>query len=119
MPSIELQHIHASVPSSLNEEDPSKPSAHTAFNFASSTGGRDGDTESLSPATEGNTSGEEPYHMFTPGMKAFIVFNVSAVAALSGLSSNIYFPAQQDISVVCYRDLSLSSWSTTLLLQHD
>lgn len=41
-----------------------------------------------------------PYHVFTPAMKNFIVFNVSAVAALSGLSSNIYFPAQQDISVV-------------------
>jgi hypothetical protein len=45
-------------------------------------------------------SDEAQYHVFTPGMKAFIVFNVSAVAALSGLSSNIYFPVQEDISAV-------------------
>jgi hypothetical protein len=44
--------------------------------------------------------GAKPYHVFTPGMKNFIVLVVSAVAALSGLSSNIYFPAQQDISIV-------------------
>lgn len=43
---------------------------------------------------------ERPYHVFNTAMKMFIVFNVSAVATLSGLSSNIYFPAQQDISVV-------------------
>jgi hypothetical protein len=107
MPSIELQHIHAPVPSSLNGEDSGKPSTRTNFDLASSTGGQDHDTEPLSPTRESNSSGEESYHVFTPGMKAFIVFNVSAVAALSGLSSNIYFPAQQDISVVCSRDLSL------------
>jgi hypothetical protein len=50
------------------------------------------------------TSDEAPYHVFTPGMKNFIVFNVSAVAALSGLSSNIYFPVQEDISVVSSLD---------------
>lgn len=44
---------------------------------------------------------EPPYHVFTPGLKTFLVFLVSAIAALSGLSSNIYFPAQEDISIVC------------------
>lgn len=43
---------------------------------------------------------QAPYHVFTSTMKNWIVFNVSAVAALSGLSSNIYFPAQENISVV-------------------
>ncbi|TLD04590.1 itaconate transport protein-like [Venturia nashicola] len=42
---------------------------------------------------------QAPYHVFTSTMKNWIVFNVSAVAALSGLSSNIYFPAQENISV--------------------
>jgi hypothetical protein len=117
MPSIELQQIQASIPSSLSEEDPDKPSNRTSFDLASSAGGQDHATEPFSPIRGDITSGEEPYHVFTPGMKAFIVFNASAVAALSGLSSNIYFPAQQDISVVCTRDLFLPRGSTTLLLQ--
>ena len=116
MPSIELQQIHTSIPPSLSEEDPSKPSTRTSFDLASSTGGQDHDTEPFSPIRVDFTSGGEPYHVFTPGMKAFIVFNVSAVAALSGLSSNIYFPAQQDISVVCVRELFLPRGSTTFLL---
>jgi MFS family permease len=50
--------------------------------------------------TRTESSSEKPYHVFTPRMKSFVVLVVSAVAALSGLSSNIYFPAQQDISIV-------------------
>ena len=50
--------------------------------------------------TRTESSSEKPYHVFTPRMKSFVVLIVSAVAALSGLSSNIYFPAQQDISIV-------------------
>lgn len=43
---------------------------------------------------------ENPYHVFNSAMKTFLVVNVSAVATLSGLSSNVYFPAQEDISAV-------------------
>lgn len=43
---------------------------------------------------------EPPYHVFGPRLKGFLVFIVSLVATLSGLSTNIYFPAQLKISEV-------------------
>lgn len=41
-----------------------------------------------------------PYHIFSRSVKIAIVAMVSSSALLSGLSSNIYFPAQKDISIV-------------------
>lgn len=43
---------------------------------------------------------ELPYHTFSKFAKALIIVMVSSSAMLSGLSSNIYFPAQQDIANV-------------------
>ncbi|QIX02284.1 hypothetical protein AMS68_007801 [Peltaster fructicola] len=52
----------------------------------------------------------QPYHVFGPGMKTFIVCIVSAVAALSGLSSYMYFPAQSKLS----KDLGISRETVNL-----
>lgn len=47
-----------------------------------------------------------PYHIFSQYTKLFLVYIASATASLSGLSSNIYFPALVDIAnVSIFRDL--------------
>nr|POF14990.1 itaconate transport protein [Quercus suber] len=48
--------------------------------------------------SERSPTQEEPYHIYSSRMKGFLVFMVSLVAALSGLSSNIFFPAQLAIA---------------------
>jgi hypothetical protein len=49
---------------------------------------------------------EPPYHVFTLAKKKQVVYIVSAAAIFSPLSSNIYFPALGQISVVRWWPLS-------------
>ncbi|KAK8135274.1 major facilitator superfamily domain-containing protein [Apiospora sp. TS-2023a] len=50
---------------------------------------------------------EEPYHIFNHRQKWFLVVATGVLAFFAGLSSNIYFPAQDEIARV--RPLPLSS----------
>nr|POE72224.1 itaconate transport protein [Quercus suber] len=56
------------------------------------------DEKAVNTLSEPSSAQEEPYHIFSSRMKGFLVFMVSLVAALSGLSSNIFFPAQPAIA---------------------
>lgn len=48
-----------------------------------------------------------PYHVFSKRVKVALTMIVSMSAMLSGLSSNVYFPAQRDIALVStLRELS-------------
>lgn len=49
---------------------------------------------------EENEQQEIPYHVFGRHTKLTLVLIVSATASLSGLSSNIYFPAMEEVSNV-------------------
>jgi hypothetical protein len=78
-----------------------KPSIHLSFEGASADETPLGDSDAQGYTFgNNNTTIEAPYHVFTQGMKAFVVCNVSAIAALSGLLSNVHFPAQEDIATV-------------------
>lgn len=58
---------------------------------------------SLQNDVETNIITTEPmYDSFDPRFKTTLVILVSAVATLSGLSSNVYFPAQTDIANVSH-----------------
>jgi hypothetical protein len=113
MPSIELSNLQPSLLSASNEcfRCQGRSSGHFGSRDhleTRNTSITEVDSVRLSSQTRLTEpkpkSDEAPYHVFTPGVKNFIVFNVSAVAALSGLSSNIYFPVQEDISVVSSLD---------------
>jgi hypothetical protein len=43
---------------------------------------------------------KESYHIFTPRQKWSLIFIISAAGLFSGLSSNIYFPAETQIAKV-------------------
>lgn len=109
MPSIELQTLQPSSPSSSDERSQKPPSYRLCGHCgrsddqkiqAASIPGNEDARLLISQRQTNTESIEAPYHVFTPGMKRFIVFIASAVATLSGLSSNIYFPVQEDIAVV-------------------
>lgn len=56
------------------------------------------------------TADEAPYHTYKLGTKKLIVLIISAVGTLSGLSSNIYFPAQAQLSKVASTFVIHGGW---------
>jgi hypothetical protein len=98
---VELQTVQHSIPASRSAFESIKLSKQSCFDDTSANERPLGDSGARGYTfRNNNTTIEVPYHVFNRSMKAFIVCNVSAVAALSGLSSNIYFPAQEDIATV-------------------
>ena len=68
---------------------------------------------SIKPTANGNegtsAAGEEPpYHVFSSRKKRLLVFVVAMAALFSPLSSNIYFPALDDIADVSSVPLNTS-----------
>lgn len=60
-----------------------------------------------STQTPQSTPPEEPYHVFGPKQKWFVVITIGMAGLFSGLSSNIYFPSLDAIAKVRYFDLLL------------
>ncbi|KAM7186947.1 major facilitator superfamily transporter [Naviculisporaceae sp. PSN 640] len=52
----------------------------------------------------------QPYHVYAKGQKWFLIVIISAAGLFSGLSSNIYFPAMDEIS----KDLNVSLAAVSL-----
>lgn len=48
---------------------------------------------------------QECYHVFSPRQKWNLIFVIGAAGLFSGLSSNIYFPAEDQIAHVCQSQL--------------
>lgn len=69
--------------------------------------------KSLKDETQ-TTKAEEPYHVFTPRQRWFVVVIIGAAGLFSGLSSNIYFPALDAIAKVSL-DLFLQRLLHTVL----
>ncbi|KAI0140770.1 major facilitator superfamily domain-containing protein [Pestalotiopsis sp. NC0098] len=67
--------------------------------------------KSLKDETQ-TTKAEEPYHVFTPRQRWFVVVIIGAAGLFSGLSSNIYFPALDAIA----KDLNVSLQSVSLTI---
>ena len=44
----------------------------------------------------------QPYHVYDKGQKWFIIIIIGAAGLFSGLSSNIFFPAMDEIATVCF-----------------
>lgn len=53
-----------------------------------------------SPQPQQKEADNQPYHVYTKGQKWFLIVIIGAAGLFSGLSSNIYFPAMDEISDV-------------------
>ncbi|KAM7220830.1 major facilitator superfamily transporter [Rhypophila decipiens] len=50
------------------------------------------------PQSQPREEDSQPYHVYTKGQKWFLIIVIGAAGLFSGLSSNIYFPAMDEIS---------------------
>jgi hypothetical protein len=58
------------------------------------------------PSVAAQAEAEEPYHVFNKGQKWVLILIIGAAGLFSGLSSNIYFPALDQIATVRSGSLS-------------
>lgn len=82
------------TPAKEFRQQSSASSVHTDRDTNGNDAGKQQDVENL----QASTTNSEPWSIFSPGEKRFIVFMVATASFFSPLSANIYFPALNQLS---------------------